>query len=77
MYRQRVDSMLVQMNRDMRAGNMPADPRWDAMVDSIRSDVTRMPGMAATELQTFMSEQHDRVMRIMETHRTMTSGAGI
>ena len=77
MHRERVDSMLVQMNRDMSARNMPADPRWDATVDSIRSDIMRMPGMAATELQTFMSEHHDRVMRIMETHRTMTSGAGI
>jgi hypothetical protein len=76
MYRERVDSMLVQMNRDMSARNMPVDARWDATVDSIRSDVTRMHGMSAVELETFMSGHHDRVMRMMETHRTMMSGAG-
>ncbi len=75
MHRERVDSMLVQMNRDMSARNM-TDARWNAAVDSIRSDVTRMPGMSAGELEPFMSEHHDRVMRMMETHRTMTSGAG-
>ncbi len=77
MHRERVDSMLVQMNRDMSTRNMTADPRWDAAVDSIRSDLTRMPGMSGAELETFMSEHHDRVMRMMETHRTMTSGAGM
>jgi hypothetical protein len=56
--------------------DLPVDPRWDATVDSIRSDVTRMPGMAGTELQAFMSEHRARVMRIMETHRVRTSGAG-
>ncbi len=73
MYRERVDSMLVQMNRDMSARNMPPDPSWDATVDSIRSDATRMRGMAATEMETFMGDHRGRVMRLMERHRAMTS----
>lgn len=76
MYGERVDAMLGQMNRDMSARSMAADARWDATVDSIGSDLTRIQGMSATELQTFMPEHRARVMWMMETHRRMMSGAG-
>jgi hypothetical protein len=76
MYGERVDSMLVQMNRDVTARNVPPDPRWAATVDSIRSDLTRMPGMSPVELQTFMFEHRDRMRRTMEAHRRMMLGTG-
>jgi PBP1b-binding outer membrane lipoprotein LpoB len=73
MHRQMVANMLAQMNREMREMNMTTDARWDATVDSLRNDLTRMPEMSGSELQTMMPAHHDRMMRLMEMHRTMMS----
>lgn len=73
MHRQMVANMLAQMNREMREMNMATDAQWDATVDSLRSDLTRMPAMSAGELQALMPAHRDRMMRLMEMHRTMMS----
>jgi nitrous oxide reductase accessory protein NosL len=70
-HRQMVANMISQMNREMREMNMATDERWNATVDSLRQDLTRMPEMSGEELQAFMPEHGARVMRLMEMHRSM------
>lgn len=73
LHRQRVANMLAQMNREMRDMGMAADAQWSATVDSLRSDLTRMPEMSGEELRSMMPAHHDRVMRLIEMHRAMMS----
>ena len=73
MHRQMAANMLAQMNREMRDMNMTADARWNATVDSLRTDLTRMPEMSGSELEAMMAGHQDRMMRLMEMHRTMMS----
>jgi len=70
-HRQMVANMISQMNREMREMNMATDERWNATLDSLRQDLTRMPEMSARELQAFMPQHGARVMRLMEMHRSM------
>ena len=53
---------------------MQADPLWQATVDSLRNDLTRMPDLSARELAALMPEHRTRVMRLMEMHRGMMQG---
>ena len=71
MHRQMAANMLAQMNREMRDMNMTADARWNATVDSLRTDLTRMPEMSGSELEAMMAGHQDRMMRLMDMHRTM------
>jgi hypothetical protein len=59
------------MNREMRDMNMTTDAAWNAMVDSLRSDLIRMPGMGAAELATLMPAHRERVERLMSMHAAM------
>lgn len=70
-HRQQVANMIAQMNREMRDMSMPADAAWEAVVDSLRGDLTRMPEMSIDELQQLMPEHAVRVTRLMEMHRSM------
>ena len=70
-HRQISANMLAQMNREMQGMNMAGDTAWNATVDSLRQDLTRMPEMSAQELHAFMPEHQRRMMRLMEMHRTM------
>ena len=70
-HRQMVANMLSQMNREMRDMNMTTDAAWNAMVDSLRSDLIRMPGMGAAELATLMPAHGERVQRLMSMHASM------
>lgn len=71
MHRQMVANMLTQMNKEMRDMNMTAEAQWNATVDSLRDDLTRMPDMSAQEMHAFMPAHHDRVMRLMNMHSAM------
>ena len=73
-HRQMVGNMLSRMNREMSQMGMAADTAWDATVDSLRSDLTRMPTMSGQELAPFMQAHHARVMRLMEMHEEMMRG---
>lgn len=73
-HRQMVANMLSQTNREMQDMNMPGDTAWNATVDSLRDDLTRMPAMSPEELQRFMPEHEQRVMRLMEMHQEMMQG---
>jgi hypothetical protein len=72
-HRQMVANMIAQFNKDMRDMNMASDNAWNATVDSLRQDLTRMPEMQESELQQFMSAHGARVTRLMESHRKMMS----
>ena len=71
MHRQMLANMIAQMNREMRDMQMPTDAAWDATVDSLRSDLTRMPEMSDAELQAMMPQHDRRVTRLMEMHTGM------
>ena len=71
MHRQMADSMIAQMASDMANMKMPADPRWSALMDSVRQDLTRMPGMDGAELEKTMAAHHSRLIRLMEMHQKM------
>lgn len=73
-HRPMVANMLSQMNRDMRDMGMATDSVWDATVDSLRDDLTGMAEMNSAELDSFMPEHKQRVMRLMEMHREMMQG---
>ncbi len=70
-HRQLVSNMIAQFNTDMRGMGMASDAAWNATVDSLQQDLTRMQGMSATDLQRVMPTHGARVRRLMESHRTM------
>lgn len=71
MHRQMVANMISTMNREMQGMDMSGDAAWTATIDSLRQDLTRMPEMSAPELGQFMPDHRARVMRLMESHRSM------
>lgn len=70
-HRQMVANMISQFNREMREMDMGADPDWDRTIEGLRQDLRQMPEMTAPELESFMPEHRQRVMRLMEMHRDM------
>ena len=76
MHRQMVANMVAQFNREMRDMSMQTDVGWDATVDSLRRDLVRLPELSAGEVQAFMPAHRDRVMRLMEMHRSMMQNMG-
>jgi hypothetical protein len=70
-HRQQLANMIAQMNREMRDMNMPADTAWEAVLDSLRGDLTRMPDMSPNELEELMPEHVAQVTRLMDMHRRM------
>ncbi len=70
-HRQMVANMIAQMNREMRDMNMTADQEWNSTIGAVREDLKSLPEMSVSELQTFMPEHRQRVMRLMEMHRGM------
>lgn len=71
-HRQLVANMLSEFGRDMQS--MKADATWDALADSVRSDLTRMPDLSAADLKARMDAHAARVRRLMEMHRGMMGG---
>jgi hypothetical protein len=73
MHRQLAANMIARMNREMRDMNMTGDAAWNATVDSLRQDLTRMPELTGTEMEALMPGHRARMLRLMEVHRTMMS----
>lgn len=71
MHRMMVANMISQFNSDMRAMNMSPEASWTATVDSLRTDLTRMPELNANELGQMMPGHLVRVTRLMDMHRMM------
>lgn len=70
-HRQMVANMLSQFGREMKQMNMKADATWDALSDSVRADLTRMPDLGPDDLKAMMEAHAARVRRLMEKHRGM------
>lgn len=71
MHRQMVANMISQFGREMREMNMKVDAKWQATIDSLRQDNIRLPEMDAGELRAFMPGHRERVVRLLEMHRSM------
>lgn len=71
MHRMMLANMISQFNNDMRAMNMAPDAGWQATVDSVRSDLTRMPELSASQISQMMPGHQARMMRLMDMHRAM------
>lgn len=72
MHRQMASDMLAQMNKETSDMKIPADVRWSGLMDSLRQDLARMPGMSAGELATLMPAHHGRLTRLMDLHHERT-----
>lgn len=70
-HRQMAANMLAQFNREMSQMNMPDDPAWGAIVDSLRQDLARMAEWSPAEMQQMMPGHRERMLRLMEMHRSM------
>ena len=73
LHRQMAANMIARMNSEMRDMNMTADAAWNATVDSLRQDLTRMPELTGSEMEAMMPGHRARMLRLMEMHRTMMS----
>lgn len=71
MHRQMVGNMLSQFDRDMRGMNMSGNTAWQATVDSLRQDNSRLADMSASEIQSFMPAHMGRVQLLIQMHRSM------
>lgn len=70
-HRQMVANMIAQMNREMQDMNMTADQEWDSTIAAVREDLVRLPEMSAQELESFMPDHRQRILSLMEMHRSM------
>ena len=75
-HRQLLANLIAQMTREMRDMRMAGDASWDATVDSLRQDLTRLPDLGAAELARAMPDHRGRVERLMAAHRAMMGGGG-
>ena len=71
-HRQMVANMVSQYNREMRdMMPMEDDSEWNQTIENLRQDLRQMPEMAPQELESFMPEHRQRLMRLMEMHQEM------
>jgi hypothetical protein len=73
MHRQMTANELSEMNQEMQRMKMTADSGWNALVDSVRTDLRTMPEMVAEPLHAMMPRHMARVMRLMQMHDAMMS----
>jgi len=50
---------------------MRGDARWQTTMDSLRTDLARMPELSPADLQRVMPGHTARMMRLMEMHSAM------
>lgn len=60
-----VDGMLTNFETRIRAMHVQADPAWSSVIDSVRTDLARLPKMNAEALPAFLPQHLNRVMRIV------------
>jgi len=64
-HEQLVTGMLNTFESRIRAMHVQADPAWVSVIDSVRTDLVRLPKMPAASLATFLPQHLNRVMRIV------------
>lgn len=60
-----VRGMLTDFESRIRAMHVAADPAWSSVIDSVRTDLARLPAMKAEALPAFLPRHLNRVMRIV------------
>ena len=60
-----VNGMLNTFESRIRSMHVQADPAWAAVIDSVRTDLARLPAMKADSLHGFLPQHLNRVMRIV------------
>lgn len=73
-HRQLVANMIARMNGEMRDMQMSGDAAWSATVDSLRTDLVRLPELSGTELAAMLPAHLARVTRLGATHGRMMDG---
>jgi hypothetical protein len=64
----RVEALITRMEQDRQARGAMVSAAWDATVDSVRQDLTRMRGLTASELEEMVDQHAARVTRLMDTY---------
>ncbi|MEO7038848.1 MAG: hypothetical protein ABI446_02510 [Gemmatimonadaceae bacterium] len=64
-HEQLVNGMLTNFETRIRAMHVQADPAWTSVIDSVRTDLARLPAMKSDSLAAFLPRHLNRVMRIV------------
>jgi hypothetical protein len=64
-HEQLVNGMLTNFESRIRAMHVQADPAWSSVIDSVRTDLARLPAIKAEALPAFLPQHLNRVMRIV------------
>ena len=64
-HEQLVNGMLNTFESRIRAMHVQADPAWTSVIDSVRTDLARLPAMPSASLASFLPQHLNRVMRIV------------
>lgn len=62
---QTIEHLLGRFESKVRAMHVEQDQDWVAVIDSVRTDLARMPDMPPEELHAYMPGHNRRVMRIV------------
>ena len=60
-----VNGMLTNFEKRIREMHVQADPAWTSVIDSVRTDLARLPAMKTDSLAAFLPMHLNRVMRIV------------
>jgi len=71
MHEQMMSRMMDGMGADMRDMKMAANPKWNALGDSVKQDLAELPSLNGQKLQARMRAHGERVQRLMEMHKQM------
>ena len=64
-HEQLVNGMLTNFETRIRAMHVQTDPAWTSVIDSVRTDLARLPAMKPESLPGFLPQHLNRVMRIV------------
>ncbi len=64
-HEQVVNGMLTTFESRIRAMHVQTDPSWTSVIDSVRTDLARLPAMPSASLASFLPRHLNRVMRIV------------
>lgn len=68
LHREMVDAMLPQMTREIMEMNVPANPRWQALMDSVHRDLDVMRGLTGVALDRAMAAHRVRLTELLDLH---------
>lgn len=69
-----MSQMMDQMGSEMRQLKMSADPKWNALTDSVKQDLAELPSLKGQALSARMRAHAGRVQRLITAHEGMMKG---